>query len=79
MTMKVFDEAELKRFDGSEPGQPIYFAYKGKVFDATNSPLFMDGMHFEHFSGADLTDYMADAPHDDEVLSELPLVGEFKK
>lgn len=79
MTMKIFNEAELKKFDGSTPGQPIYFAYQGKVYDATNSPLFMDGMHFEHYSGADLTDYMADAPHGDEVLAELPVVGEFKK
>lgn len=79
MTMKVFDEAELKKFDGSTQGQPIYFAYQGKVFDATNSPLFMDGMHFEHYAGTDLTDFMADAPHDDEVLAELPVVGEFKK
>ena len=79
LTMKIFDEAELKKFDGSTQGQPIYFAYQGKVYDATNSPLFMDGMHFEHYAGADLTDFMADAPHKDEVLAELQVVGEFKK
>ncbi len=77
--MKVFDEAELKKYDGSAQDNPIYFAYKGKVYDATSSPLFMDGMHFEHYAGCDLTDYIADAPHDEEVLSELTVVGEFKK
>lgn len=77
--MKVFDEAELKKFDGSTPDNPIYFAYKGKVYDATSSPLFMDGMHFEHYAGCDLTDYLSDAPHDEEVLSELAVVGEIKK
>lgn len=77
--MKIFDEAELKKYDGSDPGNPIYFAFKGKVYDATNSPLFIDGMHFEHFAGADLTEYMADAPHDDEVIGELTVVGEYKK
>ncbi|MBI5826616.1 MAG: cytochrome b5 [Deltaproteobacteria bacterium] len=77
--MKVFDEAELKKYDGSSPENPIYFAYKDKVYDATTSPLFMDGMHFEHYAGCDLTDYIADAPHDEEVLSELTVVGEFKK
>jgi len=77
--MKTFNEAELKKFNGSTAGQPIYFAYQGKVYDATDSPLFMDGMHFEHYAGEDLTDFMADAPHKDEVLAELQVVGEFKK
>lgn len=77
--MKTFNEAELKKFNGSTEGQPIYFAYQGKVYDATDSPLFMDGMHFEHYAGEDLTDFMADAPHKDEVLAELQVVGEFKK
>lgn len=77
--MKIFDEAELKKYDGGTPGNPIYVAYKGKVYDVTTSPLFIDGMHFEHYAGADLTDYMADAPHDGEVMGELTVVGEFKK
>lgn len=77
--MRIFDEKELKKYDGSTPGTPIYFAYKGKVYDATNSPLFIDGMHFEHFSGCDLTEFMDDAPHDEEPISELTVVGEFKK
>ncbi|MBI5810740.1 MAG: cytochrome B5 [Deltaproteobacteria bacterium] len=77
--MKTFDEKELKKFDGSAPGLPMYFAYKGKVYDVTSSPLFIDGMHFEHYAGCDLTDYMADSPHDEEVLGELAVVGEYKK
>jgi predicted heme/steroid binding protein len=74
--MKIFNEAELKKFDGSTPGEPVYVAYKGKVYDVTNSPLFIDGMHFEHYAGCDLTQFMADAPHDDEVMSEIEVVGE---
>lgn len=76
--MKDFTAEELKGYDGSDPAKPIYFAYKGKVYDATKSHLFIDGMHFEHFSGCDLTEYMEDAPHGDEVFSELPVVGELK-
>lgn len=79
MTMKIFNEAELKKFDGGNPDNPIYIAYNGKVYDITHSPLFIDGMHFEHYSGCDLTDFMADAPHDDEVMAELTVVGEYKK
>lgn len=75
--MKKFDETALKKFDGSILGKPIYFAYKGKVYDVTKSPLFLEGMHYEHFAGTDLTDYMEDASHGDEVLDELVIVGEY--
>jgi predicted heme/steroid binding protein len=77
--MKKFSEEELKEFDGSVPGKPMYFAYKGKVYDVTKNPLFLDGMHFEHFAGTDLTDYMDEAPHDDGVLDELEVVGEYEE
>lgn len=77
--MKTFTEEELKKYDGSTTDTPIYFAYKGKVYEVTSSPLFLEGMHFEHFAGCDLSDYMSDAPHDDEVLAELTVVGELVK
>ena len=68
--MKKFTEEELSAFDGSEPGKPVYYAYKGKVYDATDNPLFVDGMHFEHPTGCDLSDYMDEAPHGDEVFEQ---------
>jgi predicted heme/steroid binding protein len=77
--VKVFTKEELKQYDGSQQGKPIYFAYKGKVYDITASPLFLDGLHFEHYAGMDLTDYMADAPHKDEVLEKLRVVGNYKE
>lgn len=76
--MKTFTEEELKKYDGSTPGEPIYFAYNGKVYDVTDNPLFIDGMHFEHFTGCDLTEFIDDAPHDDDVLEHLTQVGELK-
>ncbi|OGP13587.1 MAG: hypothetical protein A2054_03220 [Deltaproteobacteria bacterium GWA2_55_10] len=77
--MKIFNEAELKQYDGSNPANPVYIAFKGKVYDVTTSPLFIDGMHFEHYAGADLTDFIEDAPHGEEVMGEMTVVGEYKK
>lgn len=74
--MGIFTTEELKQYDGSQKGSPIYFAYKGKVYDVTNHPLFIDGIHFEHYAGCDLTDYMKDSPHGDEVLEKLKVVGD---
>ncbi|HBO83667.1 MAG: hypothetical protein A2073_04820 [Deltaproteobacteria bacterium GWC2_42_11] len=76
--MKVFTIEELKQYDGSQKDKPIYFAYKGKVYDVTGHPLFIDGIHFEHYAGDDLTRYLADAPHGDDALEKLKVVGEFR-
>ena len=73
--VRKFTRAELKAFNGSD-GAPIYAAYKGKVYDVTTSPLWMEGQHFEHFPGADLTDELADAPHGEEVFENFLVVGE---
>ncbi|MBI5599232.1 MAG: cytochrome B5 [Deltaproteobacteria bacterium] len=75
--MKKFSAKELKGFDGTTPGAPVYFAYKGKVYDVTDNPLFIEGMHFEHPAGGDLSEYLAEAPHGAEVLEELIVVGEY--
>ncbi len=77
--MKKFTDEELREFDGSDPSKPIYFAYNGKVYDASESPLFLEGMHFEHPAGCDLTDYMEEAPHGEEALEDLPVVGSYEE
>jgi len=76
--MKKFTEEELRQYDGATPGKPAYFAYQGKVYDVTNHPLFIDGIHFEHYAGTDLSDFMDEAPHGDEALHECPVVGEYR-
>ncbi len=77
--MKKFTREELEQYNGSDPSKPVYFAYRGKVYNATESPLFTEGMHFEHPTGCDLTEHLDDAPHGEEVLGELPVVGEYEE
>ncbi len=72
--MLKLTEKELERYDGTN-GNPCYVAYQGKIYDVTGSPLFIDGMHFEHYAGSDLTQAMADAPHADDVFSEFTVIG----
>lgn len=38
--VRLFTEEELKRYDGSEEGQPIYMAVKGVVFDVSRGKEF---------------------------------------
>lgn len=75
--MRQFSEKELQKYNGRN-GMPAYIAYKGQVYDVTLSEFWKEGTHFKkHFAGCDLSAAMADAPHNDEVFSNYPCVGQF--
>jgi predicted heme/steroid binding protein len=40
---RKFTLEELKQYDGRD-GRPAYIAYKGKVYDVTDSFLWIDGV-----------------------------------
>ena len=62
--MKEFTREELATFNGKD-GSQAYVAYKGVVYDVTDSAMWGDGDHEGmHFAGADLTSEHEDAPHD---------------
>ncbi len=76
---KQFTIAELAQFDGKE-GRPVYIAVKGKVYDASNSRMWRTGKHGAgHLAGTDLTESIAKAPHTEDVLSRLPILGTLAK
>ncbi|MDJ0985280.1 MAG: cytochrome b5 domain-containing protein [Desulfobacterales bacterium] len=77
--MQEFDQAELEKYDGKD-GRPIYIAYKGNVYDVTNSKLWKNGMHMKrHHAGEDLTADIQGAPHEPDVLERYPQVGTLKE
>jgi len=53
----------------------IWIAYKGIVYDVTNSRLWTNGKHYEHWAGQDLTEELADAPHTEKVFERFEIVG----
>ncbi|GAB4537960.1 MAG: hypothetical protein Fur0020_06720 [Thermodesulfovibrionia bacterium] len=70
-----FTMDELHSFDGKE-GRPAYIAYKGKVYDVSKSKLWKDGSHArKHLAGHDLTDALKTAPHGEEKIFAMPVVG----
>lgn len=76
---RQFTLAELSQYDGKD-GKPVYIAYKGKVYDASNSRLWKTGKHAaSHVAGTDLTEALAKAPHTEAVLSRLPILGDLAK
>lgn len=76
---KQFTTVKLKEFNGKE-GRPAYIAYKGRVYDVSNSSLWKDGVHLgSHLAGDDLTGSMEKAPHGEEVLRKLHVIGELSQ
>ena len=77
--MQEFDSAELEKFDGND-GRPVYVAYKGKVYDVSDSKLWKNGLHMKrHHAGDDLTADILGAPHEPDVLERYPQIGILKK
>jgi predicted heme/steroid binding protein len=67
--------AELAQCDGKD-GRPACFAYQGRIFDASASRLWKDGEHMRrHPAGTDLTEALKLAPHDEDKVLAMPLVG----
>jgi predicted heme/steroid binding protein/uncharacterized membrane protein len=70
-----FSPAELAGFDGGE-GRPSYVAYKGKVYDVGGSKLWKNGSHMKrHQAGVDLSEILAQAPHGEDKILAMPVVG----
>lgn len=74
--MKEFTLSELTQYDGKE-GRPAYIAYKKRVYDVSQNNFWKEGGHFGvHRAGVDLTQGLANAPHGEDVIEKLSLVGE---
>jgi predicted heme/steroid binding protein len=74
-SVKNFSAEELSQFDGKN-GKPAYVAFKGKVYDVTDSYMWIDGDHSgEHQAGKDLTEQMMVAPHAEDVMERMKVVG----
>lgn len=74
---RVFTAEELSHYDGVE-GRPAYVAYNGLVYDVSESPEFPEGDHYGYMAGEDHTDIMDEAPHEDDVLEQFPVIGRFE-
>ena len=74
--LKRLTKQELEENDGKN-GKPAYFAYKGKVYDVSQSSFWLDGDHLGmHQAGKDLTEELEMAPHKEENFQRVKLVGE---
>jgi len=72
-----YSKAQLALRNGQDRRE-IWVAYAGIIYDVTESRLWKNGMHYEHWAGQDLTAELAEAPHAAHVFSRFKVVGMLK-
>jgi predicted heme/steroid binding protein len=73
--MREFTAEELARYNGKD-GAPAYIACRGRVYDVTGNFLWQRGRHQAlHQAGQDLTAILDQAPHGEDLLERVPIVG----
>ena len=72
--MTEYTRLQLALRNGQDRDE-IWVAYQGKIFDVTQSRLWRNGKHYEHWAGQDLTDELVDAPHTEKVFERMTQIG----
>jgi len=75
--LPLYSRSQLALRNGQDKPD-IWVAYKGIIYDVTESRLWRRGQHYEHWAGQDLTDELPDAPHTDEVFTRFKAIGILK-
>ncbi len=72
--LKGYTRAELALRNGQDKPQ-IWIAFRGLIYEVTSSRLWRNGKHYEHWAGQDLTDELAEAPHNENVFDKFDPIG----
>ncbi|MCR9015140.1 cytochrome b5 domain-containing protein [Aquiflexum gelatinilyticum] len=72
--MKTYTRQQLALRNGQDKPE-IWVAYRGEIYDVSDSRLWKNGKHYEHWAGQDLTDELPDAPHTAEVFRKFKTIG----
>ncbi|HRJ28707.1 MAG TPA: cytochrome b5 domain-containing protein [Cyclobacteriaceae bacterium] len=72
--LPIYTTAQLALRNGQDKPQ-VWFAFRGMIYEVTESRLWKTGKHYEHWAGQDLTDELKDAPHTDKVFDKFKVIG----
>ena len=75
--LPYYSRRELALRNGQDRDE-VWVSYKKIIYDVSKSRLWKTGMHYEHWSGQDLTEELSDAPHTDKVFERFPAMGILK-
>ena len=73
-----YTKSQLALRNGQDKPQ-IWVAFDGVIYDVSESRLWRNGKHYEHWAGQDLTDELKDAPHTAHVFERFKAIGILEK
>jgi predicted heme/steroid binding protein len=77
MELPFFSKSQLSLRNGQDKPE-IWVAYKSFIYDMTDSKMWKNGKHYEHWAGQDLTEELQDAPHSENVFEKFNPIGKLK-
>ena len=72
--LPLYSNSRLALRNGQDKPQ-IWVAFNGIIYDVSESRLWYNGKHYQHWAGQDLTEELQEAPHTEVVFSKFPKVG----
>lgn len=72
--LPIITKTQLSLRNGQDKPE-IWIALDNKVYDVTNSKLWKNGKHYEHWAGQSLDDEIGDAPHTKEIIKRFEILG----
>lgn len=73
-TLPVYTRSQLALRNGQDHPE-IWVAYKGLIYNLTQSRHWRNGIHYHHWAGQDLTEELKEAPHTAAVFQRFEVVG----
>jgi predicted heme/steroid binding protein len=73
-SMQGYTKQQLALRNGQDKPE-IWVAFNGLIYDLSESRLWRNGKHYEHWAGQDLTDELKDAPHTEEVFRKFKAIA----
>lgn len=72
--LPIYTKSQLALRNGQDKPE-IWVALNGLIYNVTESRLWRNGQHYEHWAGQDLTEELADAPHTEMVFEQFKVIG----
>lgn len=72
-----YSKAQLALRNGQDRPE-IWVAYQGYIYDLSQSRLWKNGKHYEHWAGQDLSQELGDAPHTAAVFEKFEAIAKLK-
>ena len=76
--IRAYTRSQLALRNGQDRDE-IWVAYQGLIYDVTDSRLWHEGKHYEHWAGQDLTAELEQAPHTERVFKRFSVVGKVEE